>query len=358
MELKNEGTILIVDDDPYILESTSLLLNQYGYITITCDNAHDAMQQLHSNKIDIVLSDIKMPGVSGIELLDQIHKFNSEMPVILMTAYAEIDSAIDAIIYGVFDFITKPYRPEYLAKRIERALEYNNLLQLKKNYTSTLKKTIRKKTKELEEALFQVESLSREIIQHLASVAEFRDKDTGLHTHRISLYTKKIAESMSIPSNFVDILTYASTLHDIGKVGIPDKILQKAGPLTFEEFKIMKSHTTIGYEILHQSSHPVIQMAASIALSHHEKWDGKGYPYGLKGEEIPIEGRILIICDHYDALMSKRPYKSALTHQKVFEIITEGSEKTNPEQFDPYVLKKFIEIAPIFFEEIYNSHKC
>jgi putative two-component system response regulator len=240
--------ILLVDDDSAVLGSTTQLLEIEGYRVTACDNAGDAIAFLANNPVDTVLTDIQMPRVSGIDLLERIHCMVPEIPVILMTAYAELEVAVEAIHKGAFDFLIKPFKSVRLYHSINKAVDYHRLVRMEINYKNELEETVKNRTEELKEA-------SREMILRLVTASEYRDDDTGAHIKRISLYSREIAESLLMPADFVEYIAIASTMHDVGKIGIPDGILLKAGPLNAEEFEIMKSHTIIGEKILCGSTH-------------------------------------------------------------------------------------------------------
>lgn len=348
--------ILYVEDDRELRQNTQRLLSTFFSNIETAENGVEGLQKYHNGVFELVLTDINMPVMNGVKMSEQIKAENSKQVIIVISAHDEARYLLDLINLGVDYFVMKPLDLNQFLTVLDKGIRLARFNQTEETYKKTLEDTVEKRTQELSEALSVVKELSGEVVQRLSAAAELRDSDTGMHNKRLGIYAPCLAKELGMDKNFIESISFAAPLHDIGKIGIWDNILLKPGRLSEEEFEIMKTHTITGANILSQSKHEKIRMTESIALTHHERWDGSGYPRGLKGEEIPIEGRIVAICDQYDALRSKRPYKPSLSHYRTMEILTKGDGRTKPDYFDPEVLQAFIRVSSRF-DEIFKTNQ-
>ena len=347
--------ILVVDDDASTRENLKEILSLEGYQVYTAENGKEALEMLSHLNPDIMVVDLFMPELDGISLC-KIVKNNTEtvdIGIILITAANDIDSRIKGLAGGADDFLNKPFLIPELKARIASLSKIKKYRDFLKNYQNLLEREVEKKTSELQKLYLQlqiayneIKDLSLEIIYRLAKAAEFKDEYTGFHIQKIGFYSTKIAEHLGLSKEQVELIKYSSPLHDIGKLRIPDHILLKPGPLTKDEWEIMKTHTIMGAKILEGSKIKYLKAAEKIALLHHEKWDGTGYPYGLKGKKIPLFARIVSIADVFDALTSDRPYRKAFSVEEAFEIIKNESGK----HFDPELVEIFLKIKDEIIE--------
>ena len=336
--------ILIVDDEPINLLLLEDILSAHGYKNlIIIDDPRMVRDTYHIERPDLILLDINMPHMDGFEVMKQLTSLNDPLfpPIIVLTAEHDKVYLKRSLESGARDFLTKPFDVTELLARVRNLLDVHLAHSLIHDQNITLERMVNERTEELQQSRI-------EIVQRLGKAAEYRDQETGNHILRMSKVSAVIAKQIGFSNQEVDLILNASPMHDIGKIGIPDEILIKPAKLTTYEFEIMKTHTTIGAELLNNGKSDLLEMAQKIALTHHEKWDGSGYPHGLSSEEIPISGRICSVADVFDALLSERPYKHAWTFKESEAFIMENSGK----MFDPLVIDSFTSCRSEIFEII------
>ena len=333
--------ILLVDDELMNRVVASKILKKEGYEVIEATNGQEAIELLQSTKVNLVLMDLMMPVMDGFEAI-KIIKSDEDMkkiPIIVISALSDLDMVHKGLESGANEYLTKPFNIIEFRLRIANLIQLGNLIGLQEEFNIQLQKQVELKTHDLNVALIEIQRNEKDILNILAKLAEYRDNETSLHTLRVGKMASLLAQKLGQNQEQVELMLHAAPMHDIGKVGIEDAILLKNGKLSDEEFVFMKKHALIGHSILSHKKTPLLRLASTIALTHHEKYDGSGYPNGLKGEDIPIEGAIVAIVDVYDALLSKRPYKEPFNNQKAVEIISEGRGT----HFNPKVHDLFIE---------------
>ena len=336
-----EANILIVNDSKADLMLFEQILRGAGYSAITSANPCEVFASHLKNRYDLILLDLQMQNMDGFEIMKRLRAIEKEgcLPVIVITSYPEERSL--ALKEGASDFISKPIEIAEVLARVHNMLKVRLLHHILLNYNTILEKEVQKKTLDLQLRAADLQEGYLETIFTMTRAAELKDEDTGAHVKRISYYSRELAKILGMDEKFIDTIFYASPMHDIGKIGIPDCILLKPCGFVADEWKIMQEHPAMGEKILGDSKSFYLKMGSEIALNHHERWDGSGYPNGIKGEDIPFCARIMNICDIYDALRSKRPYKPAFDHQKTLEIIIYGDSRTQPKHFDPLILDVF-----------------
>jgi putative nucleotidyltransferase with HDIG domain len=330
--------ILVVDDEEAIREVVSTMLESKGYHCTAVSNGRAAQDHVKRITPDLVLSDMIMPEMDGIRLLDWLRQYDPEVPVIMVTAIHDISTALEAIRRGAYDYILKPFEKDQLFLGVDRALQHRRLVMENRTYQRNLEQLVEQRTAELSGAVARLEQSYDDTLEALGSALDLKDAETEGHCQRVTAFCISIARAMPVPNPYLPVLARAAFLHDIGKMAIPDGILRKPGPLTDEEKQTMRKHCEIGYNMLIRI--PFLRDAAEIVLAHQEFFDGSGYPRGLSGEQIPLGARIFTIADSLDAMISDRPYRRALPLSNARQEILRCSGT----QFDPKVVDVFMSI--------------
>jgi putative two-component system response regulator len=332
---KGAPRVLVVDDEAHARTTVCHWLTRAGFQCGQAASGGEAIARLQDEEAHLLTLDITVPDRSGLEVLSQVKQRWPDTEVLVLTALEETSTAVEAMTLGAYGYLLKPIEAGELLFQAKKALERRDLVVERRQYTATLEAQVREQMQAIRRA-------HEETILRLLSASRHRDEETGAHIKRTGLYCELFAEVLGWPAEQVENIRLAAPMHDLGKIGIPDAILQKPGKLTPDEFTVMKTHTVIGARMLEGSESAILQMAHEIAMAHHERWDGSGYPRGLAGLEIPESARILAIVDVYDALTHRRVYHEAVPEEEAIEIMEQGRGK----HFDPFLFGVFLSLVP------------
>lgn len=331
--------VLVVDDEELVRDMLTHTLNNYGYQVVAAGNTDEATAEMDRSSFELALIDIQMPGKNGIELLGEIVDKYPDTAVVMVSGIDEINTALTTVKMGAYDYITKPFSPSMVEPCIERALEKRRLIIENRNYQLNLEKLVKERTEELKRALNKIELTYDNTIRALGSALDLRDSETEDHSLRVARYVLKLAKATGVEDEkMLRDIEWGAFLHDIGKIGIPDAILLKPGKLTEEERQMIKTHPELGHKLLQRIQ--FLEGASELVLSHHEWFDGSGYPMGLKAEDIPLSARLFAVADTIDAMTSDRPYRKALP----LEPVENELRKLSGIQFDPRIVDTYFSV--------------
>lgn len=338
--------MLIVEDDPEVRQVLSELFGENGYQGLVAGDGEEGLEVFRSRRPPLVVTDLKMPKLDGVELVRRVKALDPDAAVVVLTGYGEVETAIETLKMGAADYITKPLNLDELLIAAERALERRRLTIENREHQETLERRVQEQTQELARALEATEGAYRETLEALGSALDTRDIGTQAHSKRVVAYARMLAEALGVTDPRLTDIERGVLLHDIGKIGIPDSILLKPGPLTPEEWTVMRTHPVLGRQLL--SPIRFLQGAIPVVIHHHERWDGTGYPTGLRGEEIPLGARIFAIVDAFDAMTVDRPYSKAISPQAALEEI----KRSAGTHLDPRLVEVFLSLPLERLEEV------
>jgi response regulator RpfG family c-di-GMP phosphodiesterase len=345
--MSNNGKhVLIVDDDRQVRDVLHEIFLSHGYMCNLATDGREGLELFQATRPPLTVTDVKMPVMDGLEFLRRIRGLDPDAAVIMLTGVGDVKTAIESLKVGAYDFIVKPVNVEELLIAAERAAERRQLLIERREYQATLERRVEEATRDLARTLRELQDTYRATLEALGSALDTRDVGTEAHSRRVHGYALTIAHAHGVPEPEIKDIVHGVLLHDIGKIGIPDAILLKPGPLTPEEWIIMRTHPEVGRRLIERI--PFLRGAVPVVYHHHERWDGSGYPLGLKGEAIPLGARIFAVADALDAMTFDRPYSKAVP----FDAARREIQRCAGGHFDPAVVRTFLSIPESVFEEI------